>query len=226
MRTIIISDTHLTDVFDRKKYNYLCEIIEGSDRVIIAGDFWDKYFCKFKQFTNSKWQKLFPRLLAKNAIYLYGNHDKKEWCGPKTSLFSVKQQLIYKMKAGKYDLHVEHGDRVAPDFDGRHSWVPTNKIPGYLAWVFEKTGLIIWGEDFFKKPGFRTFYAYLNNNMREWAIDNMKKNQLFICGHSHLAEFDLEEKFINIGFIRFGFGQYLIIDDDKLIPVKERYKKI
>jgi predicted MPP superfamily phosphohydrolase len=88
MQTLIFSDTHLTKGFNRKKYEFLREIIEPVDRVIINGDFWDGYLTSFDKFVNSEWQKLFPLLKEKQTIYLYGNHDKTKWCDSRVNLFS------------------------------------------------------------------------------------------------------------------------------------------
>ena len=218
MQTIIISDTHLTNKFDKKKFDYLYSIIKPVDQVIINGDFWDKYFCNFDKFINSRWQKLFPLLKQKQATYLYGNHDKKEWCNNKTNLFSVEQKMYTTLKAGNKELYITHGDQIAPDFDGRHPWVPANKIAGFLGLFYEKHGLALQGEKFLVRA-----YTYLNEGMKKWAKVNLKQNQILVCGHSHLAEYNLEEKHVNTGFVRYGYGQYLRIYDNKIKLIKESW---
>ena len=218
MNTIIISDTHLTRKFDQKKFNYLKQIIESCNQVIINGDFWDKYFCTFNQFINSEWQTLFPLLLEKQAIYLYGNHDKKEWCNQHVSEFSVEQKIYTSLKVGNKELYITHGDEIAPDFDGRHPWIPVGKFTGFLGYQYEKIGLAISGDKFLVRA-----YTYLNDGMKKWAKEKLKENQILVGGHSHLAEFNLKEKHINTGFIRFGYGQYLKIENDILELIEEKY---
>jgi predicted phosphodiesterase len=46
MKTIIFSDTHLTDQFDPELYKALENMIQEADQVIINGDFWDGYSFK------------------------------------------------------------------------------------------------------------------------------------------------------------------------------------
>ncbi|KUK82735.1 MAG: Metallo-dependent phosphatase, partial [Microgenomates bacterium 39_6] len=87
MKTLIFSDTHLTDRLDPKKMAFLKKIINKADQVIINGDFWDGAFISFDQFLSSPWQELFSLLKKKQTIYIYGNHDKKERCGKGVSLF-------------------------------------------------------------------------------------------------------------------------------------------
>ena len=91
MKTLVLSDTHLTDRFDERKFNFLRAIILPSDQVIINGDFWDSWFTDFDGFVSSKWSGLFLLLLKKNTIYLNGfskSYAMTGWrvgyaCGPK-----------------------------------------------------------------------------------------------------------------------------------------------
>ncbi len=87
MKTIVLSDTHLYEEFDEKKFNFLKRIISKVDRVIINGDFWDSYICSFSDFINSPWKKLFPLLKTKKTVYIYGNHDKKSLTDKKNITF-------------------------------------------------------------------------------------------------------------------------------------------
>ena len=68
MKTLIFSDTHLKTKFEQKKFNFLSNIIDDADAIIIAGDFWDGYYCSFDEFVNSEWSALFPLLKEKKAI--------------------------------------------------------------------------------------------------------------------------------------------------------------
>ncbi len=77
MKTIIFSDAHLTNRFDEPTYRFLENMILSADKIIINGDFWDGEVVSFNQFINSKWQKLFPLLLERKAVYIYGNHDRQ-----------------------------------------------------------------------------------------------------------------------------------------------------
>jgi len=218
MVTIIISDLHLTDKFDSRKYDYLKRIISGADKVIINGDFWDGYFTDFNCFCQSKWKKLFPLLIAKKSIYLYGNHDKQQWCNDKTMLYSLKQLDSYIFKAGKETLHIEHGNRIAPAADERFPWLIYSKLLllVYLL-VREQIPLWIYGK------ALLNYYRSQNEKMKIWCYKNLTDKQILVCGHSHLAEYSLKERYINTGFIRHGFGQYLKITKEKIELIDERY---
>ena len=43
MKTLIISDTHLYHVFDKRKFFLLKKLFSSVDQVILNGDFWDGY---------------------------------------------------------------------------------------------------------------------------------------------------------------------------------------
>ena len=93
MKYLVFSDTHLTPKFDHRKFSVLKEAIDQADRAVICGDFWEGFGNSFDDFVSSKWSEtLFPLLKKKKTVYLYGNHDKKEYANDRVSLFSVKQQ--------------------------------------------------------------------------------------------------------------------------------------
>src|SRR5690606_17718607 len=104
MQTIIFSDTHLSSRVYRKKLRYLQAVIETADRVVILGDFWDGFLTDFDRFLRSGWRVLFPMLLERQAIYLYGNHDRSQWSDERVSLFSVEQGLSHTLSIGPHQL--------------------------------------------------------------------------------------------------------------------------
>ena len=118
MRTLIISDTHLTHRFDERKYYFLEKLISSYDHVILNGDFWDGYTTTFDKFVNSKWSGLFPLLKAKNAIYLFGNHDQERYTDERVNLFSVEQKKSHTIEIGIDTYHIEHGHVLEPGIDG------------------------------------------------------------------------------------------------------------
>jgi predicted phosphodiesterase len=231
MKIIIISDCHLTDSFEEEKFNFLESIISKNDLVIINGDFWDKYLCDFDDFVESPWKKLFPLLKSKKTVYILGNHDKKEWTDDRINLFSDKQVENYDIKNGRYNLHIEHGNRAAPAVDEMFPWIPKNRLTVNLFIYFrEKIPLRIYEKVLFN------YYQRQNNRMKLWwkknrqnimtehrSKKNRQANTILICGHSHKAEIDLPEGYLNSGFIRFGYGQYLMLEDGQFALVKDRY---
>ena len=51
----------------------------------------------------------------------------------------------------------------------------------------------------------------------------MKENEILIVGHTHAAEFNLKERFVNTGMVKWGIGQYMIIEDGRMTPHEEWY---
>lgn len=218
MTTVIISDTHLTGRFEVRKFDYLQNIISSADKVIINGDFWDGYLMSFDRFCRSKWSRLFPVLRLKETVYIYGNHDRKKWCSQKACFFSCQQTDSFEIKVGGKTLLIEHGHRIAPAEDDRFPWLVKHK---FLVFSFmllrERAPLEVFGK------GMLEWYHKQNKKMKAWSQKQLIEDQILVCGHSHLAELNLECSFINTGFVRYGYGQYLKIIDDKLELVEERY---
>ncbi len=208
MKTLIISDTHLTHNFDSGKFHYLRSLISHYDRVVINGDFWDGYETTFNRFISSRWNELFPLLLEKNTIYLYGNHDKKRWT-PRPELFSVEQFDRYFIPIGKYELMIEHGHRIAPSFDityPRLSYV----LSAFFSSRRFQFGKLMEGEK--------------NMQMKHFAKKNLSPNQVLVCGHSHIAENNKKQKFMNTGMIDYGVASYLSVDKNTFALHTETYE--
>ncbi len=215
MRTIIISDLHLTRRFEKRKFNFLKKIIEKSDQVIINGDLWDYYFSSFSQFMSSQWRQLFPLLKEKKTVYLYGNHDRKKWCDSRVNEFSIKQGDRFSIKFNKTSLQIEHGNRIAMAQDDQYPWI--TEFRSTIA-IF-----IILARRFLQSKSGKQRLKKFNIIMIEWWKNNRKLNQWLVCGHSHVKEYNLSQRFINTGYIGYGIGQYLKIDDEGFQLVEERY---
>lgn len=218
MTTIIFSDTHLTARYNRQKFKFLEKIINSADRIIINGDFWDSYFCTFDEFLNSKWKKLFPLLKAKETIYLYGNHDTEKDNDARVNLFSNEQGLSYKFNYKTKKVMVEHGHR----FDQTR----LDLLPTFSRY-----------KKFFRAVSWAAYYVELINTifLKNWAhnLENMAlKEQLLttsnsydinILSHTHFPEIDLENGYINTGFIKFGRGSYVVFGEKKIELVRRKY---
>ena len=216
MKYLIFSDSHLSDTFDINKFNFLKNIISISDRVIINGDFWEGYDFTIEEFINSKWNKLFKLLIAKKAIYLFGNHDKKEYSNNKVKEFSVRQLQKLTIKSENKTFYLEHGDKIVPLWDKYFKRMPRiiNKILYYL----ERNAFLLLGI-----KGVGILYKKFNEKMIKKVAKKLKKNEFLVCGHSHFMEFDEKNHFINSGIIKHGIGQYIIIDNGKIELHNERY---
>lgn len=221
MTTIIVSDTHLGDRFNKRKFAYLKRIFSQTDRIILNGDFWDGHLISFDKFINGPWQQLFPLLKSKKTIYIYGNHDNKNICDDRVKLFSTDQATELKVDLGKYKIVVEHGDRIAPVLTEKlylHVPIFLRKAVYYIARVFiTYLPLYLFGKKFYRINKRR------NNKMILWSKNNLPSDHFLICGHSHLAELNFVHRFANSGFIRGGYGQYIRIEDGFMQLVDERY---
>ncbi|MEK7070295.1 MAG: metallophosphoesterase family protein [Patescibacteria group bacterium] len=212
MKYLIFSDSHLAKNFDPKKFSVLKKAIESSDRVIINGDFWEGFTTSFDELTKSKWaETLFPLLKKKQAIYLYGNHDKKIYSDKRTSLFSVEQRDEYVLKSGKNTFFIQHGDKyvILPD------------VQNWLCFILENTEDVL--VKLFRKPFIKLAFGWMNTKIKIKVSSKLKKNEFLIVGHTHCAEIDLENHFINSGFIKHGLAQYLTIENGAITPHEESY---
>ena len=216
MKILVISDTHLGNRFNQRKFDFLKKIITPADKVIINGDFWEGYETTFDKLIKSQWKELFPLLKQRSAVYLYGNHDKKEYSDKRVNLFSNEQGLQHKLKSGDKTFYFEHGDKITPFSDRYFKRAP--KLLS-LAWTLTEhimtklTGMWFIG----------LFYKKFNTRIKKYAASNLKRNEVIICGHVSIPYFDLDNHYINGGWIKHGIGQYLTIENSEVKAHDERY---
>jgi predicted phosphodiesterase len=221
MKKLIISDTHLSK-FNKKQFSFLYDLIESVDEVIINGDFWDSWCISFEKFVNSKWQELFDLLLAKNTIYVYGNHDPKHLCDERCYLFAVETCDSYQFELFGQKFYCEHGHRQMRGFDmgkfinfylkmiGRQPKVLCYLIAKVEHWLFH----------LFPKLGTNSKIGKRSNRIIK---ENSKEGQINIYGHSHHAEIDWNKEFINTGAIMCKQASYVLISEDGVQLKKSRY---
>lgn len=218
MKILVFSDTHLTDKFDKKQYIFLKNRFERVDQIIINGDLWDGQLISLDTFIASPWKALFPLLKDKKTIYIYGNHDKERFNDKRIRLFSDKQGTNYKFKSGKYIFFIEHGNKFYPFHDDTF---PDKKVSrfmvAFLAFL-ESVSLRVLG-NFLHKLAFKQFNTVIKNKLPR----HLKANEIYVCGHTHFAEIDLEHQFINTGLIQHGVAQYLIVENGTPTLIEERY---
>lgn len=223
----MFSDTHLTHLFNQSKYTLLYSLIKSSDQVIINGDFWDGYIVTFDTFINSEWKKLFPLLKEKKCIYIAGNHDEIKMLDKRTNLFASQLLTEYTLTSGDSEIFIEHGDRHLPDTtailqppESAKAFIQfASSIPNTL----EKGGnrLTKWN---WQERVIPFFYRKLNQTMKDKSLTERKDPSTYIVhGHSHNPEFDLENRYINLGCIKGGVASYLLVEDGKLTFKKEIY---
>lgn len=217
MTALIFSDTHLGNHFDPKKYLYLSTIIEGADKVIINGDFWDAYVCSFDQFIHSRWSQLFPLLKSKNAVYIYGNHDEEAWCDRRVELFSDIQGYRYKLQTASSTLHIEHGHTIAPVFADMGRYMPKIRPIGKFLSLRDRYGFKI------ARTMLINSKKKQNEAMKRWKLQSLEADSTLICGHSHVAEYDKTTKFVNSGCICYGLAQSITVNDGDISLQDTRY---
>ncbi len=216
MKTLIFSDTHLSSKVCHRKFEYLKSIIEDADKVIVAGDFWDGFATSFDHFVTSKWQELFPLLLEKQTVYLYGNHDLPEWCDERASLFSVEQGMETTLTTNGQSYHVTHGHTVFTSFEDKYPLL-NRKAALRLSSSIDLVHKYIWGDKFLREG------SAINQPMSRWAAKNLPSDHILVAGHSHYPEVDVPGRFVNSGFIGHGYGNYAVIGDGGPRIIKERY---
>jgi len=217
MNTLIFSDTHLGPVFEEKKFNFLKKRIEEADQVIINGDFWEGYLYSFDQFVTSPWSLLFPYLKNKNTVYIYGNHDKEIQSSQKTNLFSSVQTSRYTQKLNGHSLVFEHGNRL---WNMRDAEVKRNTKVELATYISDKIERIL-TRNYTKYK--KHLLSPFNNTIKSKLRKELKPNEIYLCGHTHLAEFNMKEQFINSGIVKHGVAQYLEISGTTVTPKEEWY---
>ena len=221
MMLVALSDTHLThQFFNPKKFHYLANIIGGADQVAIVGDWWDGHRCRFDQFIRSPWRALFPLLKSRNTIYLYGNHDPEELCDERVNLFSVRQGWEINLQVGSWNLHFEHGHRIAPDPIAK-KYPRVLELPGigYFDYLFtELLPTSLFGQRWLNYRG-----KAADRQLKARSQELAGNGQWLVCGHSHLAELDPTIKYANCGFVGLGRAQYLRVDRYSIGVVRAGY---
>ena len=212
MKIFVFSDSHLNAKYDEEFFKWVQYWTKDADKIIICGDFWDKYVCSRDKFLDSRWrEELFPLLKSKNTHYIYGNHDEEVDQDEGVNQFSTSQSLELDMDLNGKTFHFEHGDRFGTPFDT--SWWPFLVRIGY--WI-QKIMVGIIGVSFFK-----IFKHQVDDIESVWG----KNDKFLVCGHTHYGAEG--ENYYILNPSAFGLEYGLIIDEGKLTRVKgyEQIKK-
>jgi len=221
MAILVLSDLHLFLPVNQKKLFYIENLVKRFDRVIINGDFFDGYMVDFQSFLSSDWKKLFPLLKKKRTIYIYGNHDKRNYSDSRVSLFSDIQAERYKLKAWGKVFVFEHGHKIRVTPDSNY------KIEGRLLTMAVKTGHFVRRTmtRFFGKLFLWTRFGYRNILAKKTIkrIYSPKENEIYVIGHNHWGEVDVRNNFAASGMTLYGISQYLVIKDGEISLHEQKY---
>jgi predicted phosphodiesterase len=208
MRTLVISDLHLTHHFDQRKFQLLKELLSNVDRVVLNGDFWDSYISTFEQFITSEWTQLFSILKSKETYYIFGNHDKEAASDSRRELFSNYSGKSFTLPASDKKHYFTHGDSITHATDSIFPFLTKIKAIVDAYSVFKLVGVKTLGRYFYLREVFD------NAKMKKWRKDNLASDTVLFCGHTHLSEANVAEGFYNSGFIEHGHADYILIEND------------
>ncbi|QQG50329.1 MAG: metallophosphoesterase [Candidatus Berkelbacteria bacterium] len=212
-KVVIISDLHLGKKFNEIKFAQINSAVSPADKLIINGDLWEGFAYTLEEFLTFDWRKLFGLFKNKEAVYLYGNHDREYKNDSRTNEFSVLTSNEYDFIQNGVTFHVRHGDKLAPTLDMRLPRI------AYFYWFYEIAVKI---ERFciqnFGKP-FLHIYRKDNEKMIAWKNTNLPKEHWLICAHSHLAVVDKENHFANSGIFEPPVATYLVVENGEVSVV-------
>ena len=208
MKIFVFSDSHLHTKYDPEFVKWVEHWSKDVDKIIIAGDFWDKDMCTFDEFVNSEYKKtLFPLLKSKDAVYVYGNHDSEDLADNRVDLFSKEQVRTLDLELGGRGYHFDHGDRFFKYFE---TGIPLAEK--FFYWM-QELGCKLFG---------RAFYLIASSQAYKAEKLWKDKDSFLVCGHLHYSKLDKNSYIL----LASGFGVLggLIIDNGKLIEI-EKYEK-
>jgi len=220
MRTLIISDLHLSDRFDVNRAEYLIDLLAGADHIILNGDFWDNHATTFEHFVHSPWKLLFPILKSRKTIYLYGNHDRPQDSDDRVTLFSDVQANHWQLRDGRLRLHIEHGHHILAKHHDSPDWMVTLvRVSLYDVWFRQPL------EHFLIKHRSEVLHRWhMGANQSEMINRAVTINEdLLITGHTHLPMSDPEHKYVNLGYINHGMSYYVVVENGQAFFVTEKY---
>lgn len=219
MSTLVISDLHLSSHFEQAKFEYLNGLIGRYSKVIINGDLWSIYSDTWEDFQESKWIDLILNLTKKDYSYIVGNHDPFFMQSESCHLYSKIQNEIT-IENQKQSFFVTHGDNLySPGFRSNYL-APFNRRTGIdnkIRYPLESYASRL-------KPISSVKSSVLKRKNRSipHKIDR-KGADYAVFGHTHQAEVSEDMRYINTGFIGYGYASYLVIHDESFELVEENY---
>lgn len=221
MKTIVISDLHLTAQFHEDKFHFLQNLISSADRVIINGDLYSDFAVTFDAFCRSEWQQLFPLLKTKKTIYIYGNHDEKIIADERVTQFCDKDVEQYTLKTKQKTLHIEHGHHLLSKRWKQPPVVVRATRKAQLGKVLDSPSVHLVNK--YGERSYSIIGAMWQKKLKKYAHDQEPDVDYLVVGHTHIPEYSDTDRFINDGFIDYHFASWLEVTDHQIKLHKDRY---
>ncbi len=221
MNILVISDLHLDAHFEPDRYNRLSELISKSKQVIICGDFWEGHGMDFDDFLKTQWTGLFPLLKSKHTVYVFGNHDRRDRSDDRIYKFCDIATEQYKTVIGPTHYIFEHGNRLSPKIDAILGIKKANPVYFAISEWIQLAFVKIFGI-----KGFWIMFYGQNEKIKKASFKEFEHlgNYMYVCGHTDCAEIDLPRHFANSGLCKYGYIQYLTIEEEGKIELHmEKY---
>ncbi len=209
MRTLIFSDTHLTDHFDQLQCDYIVKLVKSVDKVIINGDFWDGYLTTFDKFLVA-WEPLLHVLAKHDVLYILGNHDNAVLTDERAKKFATVLDGQYTFAAGSTSYRVAHGHMQSREFDVEHP-----QLTKYFGWFYPIFPIIL------NLPYCGTWLRARNQRAKrkleyelmQFTETRAQKHEVYVFGHSHLMADNSAIHYVNPGSFTPRIARFIIIDD-------------
>ena len=222
MRTIVISDLHLTEKFIPKKFKFLHTLISSCDRLVVNGDLWCGSSTTFEKFLSSRWRELFTLMLSKHTVYIPGNHDHQDFIDDRYKLFATSLSKNLTLKNNNTEFFVSHGHQFTKLTYKKNINVQIAiKLHKLKRAYFTPANLIM--NKFLALRKIRKLFYMYNRLIFKKAKRISGRDVIFVIGHTHLPEFRPDKGYINTGFISSGHAWYLEISDFSYRLLSARY---
>lgn len=199
--------------------DFLYELFSFYDTIIVNGDLWSVYSCVLDDFLNSPWVELLNLLKERKSYFIFGNHDREEWCDKRFLDYfkASSNELTFNVYGNVY--HVQHGHLLKTDSIHNELFMKLHR--GSQFWKLDKfiQGKLI---SYFTD----SLYDFGGKRMNKFfkkKLNTMKRKGVNVIGHSHSVEYDHIHNFVNSGFISYGYANFLIVDEAGIYVMRETY---
>jgi predicted phosphodiesterase len=197
----LISDAHIADDTPAM-YEALDTVLHESDYVHAVGDMFELHAFPGDSLYKTRYAKLFPLMQKRGFVYV-GNHDtQQDYKDIKP--FWLKMVYMNTFINGGQEFMVTHGHMFdsAAYIDRLLRIGVVRKIMPLIKTV--EQALL----HKFQSKGFEEYYHSWNDEQKD-GFDLIKSSRLQwgIAGHTHIAERDVERRYMNLGQFPHSWGE-------------------